>query len=189
MSRAVGRGKVGHALGRPHPFQRADFAFVGDSRSTSRFESAGCLVRGANDGICRYPLSGAGVVFGAASRNCSLYSNAPQRHWNLWYGLVARTPAPPGARRSYRPRRSGASWSIWLPVGLSVLAPSASLSVWSNPLLATRLLRSMLFGDGPADPIVLAVTSVGLVGLVVAASVIPTRRAFRIDPLEAMRSS
>jgi len=55
-------------------------------------------------------------------------------------------------------------------------------------LAAGRLLRSMLFGIGPTDP----VTFLGvplLVGLVaVLASALPARRAARMDPVSALRA-
>ena len=52
----------------------------------------------------------------------------------------------------------------------------------------TRLLKSLLFDVSPTDPLVLAATSAVLILIAVAASLVPTRRASRIDPVEAMRS-
>ena len=46
----------------------------------------------------------------------------------------------------------------------------------------------MLFGVSPADPTVMIVVVVVLVGTTVVASLVPARRAARIDPSEAMRS-
>ncbi|HEY4219365.1 MAG TPA: ABC transporter permease [Gemmatimonadaceae bacterium] len=56
-------------------------------------------------------------------------------------------------------------------------------------LLAMRLVRSLLFEVSPADPLVLAATSVTLLVIAAVASLAPTRRAAKIDPVEAMRSS
>jgi len=55
-------------------------------------------------------------------------------------------------------------------------------------LIATRLLRSFMFGISAHDPITFAAVSVILGAVTVAASYIPARRATRIDPLEALRS-
>jgi predicted permease len=56
-------------------------------------------------------------------------------------------------------------------------------------LLAMRLVRSLLFDVSTTDPLVLGVTSVTLIVIAAAASLAPTRRAAKIDPVEAMRSS
>jgi putative ABC transport system permease protein len=56
-------------------------------------------------------------------------------------------------------------------------------------LVATRFLRSLLFEVSPTDPVVLVGTSVTLLLIAAAASLAPTRRAAKIDPVEAMRSS
>ena len=55
--------------------------------------------------------------------------------------------------------------------------------------LATRLLRNMVFGVTTHDPITFAVVATVLAAVTVVASYIPARRATRIDPLEALRSS
>jgi putative ABC transport system permease protein len=51
-----------------------------------------------------------------------------------------------------------------------------------------RMLKSLLFDVSPTDPLVLAGTSAVLILIAAAASLVPTRRAARIDPVEAMRS-
>jgi ABC-type antimicrobial peptide transport system permease subunit len=51
----------------------------------------------------------------------------------------------------------------------------------------TRLLRSLLFEVSPTDPIVLAGTALLLLVMSIVASLGPTRRAAKIDPVEAMR--
>jgi putative ABC transport system permease protein len=51
-----------------------------------------------------------------------------------------------------------------------------------------RLLKSLLFEVSPTDPIVLAGTSAVLIVIAAAASLVPTQRAAKIDPVEAMRS-
>jgi putative ABC transport system permease protein len=49
-------------------------------------------------------------------------------------------------------------------------------------------LRSMLFGIAPTDPLTLAGTTVLLTIVAITASIVPARRALRVDPLEAMRA-
>lgn len=51
----------------------------------------------------------------------------------------------------------------------------------------TRLLRSMLFGVEPTDPITFGLVSVFLAVVALAACVVPARRASRADPLVALR--
>jgi len=54
-------------------------------------------------------------------------------------------------------------------------------------LSVTRLLRSLLFDVSPSDPAVLAGTCVVLLLTTIVASFGPTRRAAKVDPVEAMR--
>jgi putative ABC transport system permease protein len=50
------------------------------------------------------------------------------------------------------------------------------------------VVSSVLYGVGPRDPLVLGIV-VGLLTLVVAiASLVPARRAMRIDPITSLRS-
>jgi putative ABC transport system permease protein len=54
--------------------------------------------------------------------------------------------------------------------------------------LALRVLRSMLFGASPVDPIVLVGVSLLLAVVALLASYLPARRAASVDPLVALRS-
>ena len=54
-------------------------------------------------------------------------------------------------------------------------------------ILLTRLMRGLLFGIEPADPLTFACTSSVIAVTAVAACYFPARRAARIDPLESMR--
>src|SRR6185369_3328493 len=72
----------------------------------------------------------------------------------------------------------------------SVTLASAGVIVGLVAAVAsTRFLRSLLFEVSPGDPLVLAGTAVVLLLVSVVASLGPTRRAAKIDPVEAMRSS
>ncbi|MFI5233629.1 MAG: ADOP family duplicated permease [Gemmatimonadales bacterium] len=55
--------------------------------------------------------------------------------------------------------------------------------------VVARLLKSLLFGVSPTDALVLAGTCGALLVIAAVASLVPTRRAARIDPVEAMRAS
>jgi len=53
---------------------------------------------------------------------------------------------------------------------------------------ATRLLRSQLFGVGPADVLTFSVVTVLLAAVAMLACYLPARRASRVDPMIALRS-
>ena len=55
-------------------------------------------------------------------------------------------------------------------------------------LAATRGLSTFLFGVSAFDPVVFSTVTVALVGAAMAASLLPARRATRVDPLVALRS-
>ncbi|HYL91832.1 MAG TPA: ABC transporter permease [Alphaproteobacteria bacterium] len=55
-------------------------------------------------------------------------------------------------------------------------------------LTSAQLLRSMLFGLAPADPVTLSVALLGIVLVALAAGYIPARRAASIDPIIALRN-
>jgi ABC-type antimicrobial peptide transport system permease subunit len=52
----------------------------------------------------------------------------------------------------------------------------------------TRVLVSMLFGVNPLDPLTYAAVSLGLLVASMLASYIPTLRAMRVDPIDALRA-
>jgi hypothetical protein len=55
-------------------------------------------------------------------------------------------------------------------------------------LAATRVLRSFLFEVSATDPIALAMVTAVLLGAALMASLLPARRAVRLDPVAALRS-
>jgi predicted permease len=52
---------------------------------------------------------------------------------------------------------------------------------------AARLIASQLFGISGADPVVLSVTALLLIGVAMAAGFLPARKASKVDPLIALR--
>jgi len=53
---------------------------------------------------------------------------------------------------------------------------------------ASKLLRALLFGVSPFDPLVLMLAAVCVLMLAMAASLLPARRAASIDPMKALRA-
>lgn len=58
---------------------------------------------------------------------------------------------------------------------------------WGAATGLTRLLKSLLFGISPLDPLTYAVIPVVLVAAAVFASYVPARRAAAVDPVETLR--
>jgi ABC-type antimicrobial peptide transport system permease subunit len=54
-------------------------------------------------------------------------------------------------------------------------------------LFSTRVLGSLLYEVSPNDPLSLALAVIALIAVALLASVGPTRRATKVDPVEAMR--
>jgi putative ABC transport system permease protein len=57
----------------------------------------------------------------------------------------------------------------------------------AGALAISRILRSLLFGIGPTDPLTFAVSSALLAGVALLACWLPARRAARVDPVVALR--
>jgi putative ABC transport system permease protein len=70
--------------------------------------------------------------------------------------------------------------------GMRLSASGIALGL-AAALVLTRVMRSMLFGVAPTDPATFAAISAVIVGMAVAASYVPARRAMRVDPMAALR--
>ena len=72
--------------------------------------------------------------------------------------------------------------------GLGMAVIGIGLGV-AGALGLSRLVASLLFGVSPADPVTFGVVAVVIALVAVVACVVPTRRATRVDPLMAIRTS
>ena len=70
--------------------------------------------------------------------------------------------------------------SVWIAV-VGVAAGLAGVAV------LTRLIKNMLYGVAPNDPLTLAGTVILLLGVALVASWIPARRAASVQPMQALR--
>jgi predicted permease len=105
------------------------------------------------------------------------------------YGLmaynVARRTRDIGIRMALGAAPGDVRWQVLREtlvlvfIGIAIGVPAA--------LAGTRLVRSMLFGLGFADPIVLAAAAALLAAVAVLAGFLPARRASQVDPMVALR--
>ena len=78
---------------------------------------------------------------------------------------------------------------LWLIVGQGVgLALVGVVVGLIAALLLTRAIKGFLFGVGPNDPLTFLAISALLLFTALIASLIPARRATKVDPLVALRS-
>ena len=76
---------------------------------------------------------------------------------------------------------------MFLRQGLWLTGVGAAIGL-SAATSATRLMKSLLFGIGPLDPVTYAVVPFVLAVAAVLASYLPARRASAVDPVEALRA-
>lgn len=70
--------------------------------------------------------------------------------------------------------------AMYALAGLGIGLPAA--------ILASRLMRTVLFGVTPSDPVTFGLVAAIIGGIVLAACLLPAYRAARVDPLTALRS-
>ena len=98
---------------------------------------------------------------------------------------VARQVGELGIRMALGAQRGAVVWMVLrrvlllAAVGLAISVPAA--------LVASRLVKSLLFETQPNDPVTLALAGGVLLSATILAGYAPARRASRIDPLVALR--
>jgi predicted permease len=120
----------------------------------------------------------------------------------LFFGLLAALLVATGlyGTLAYRVSRRSAEFGVRMALGASpqqvlwiIARESIVLSVAGVALglplaiVGARLLRSFFFGLAPGDPLTLMLAVLATCAVVIVASVIPARRATRVDPLVALR--
>jgi len=83
--------------------------------------------------------------------------------------------------------KGGEVMALVLGRGLRLSVAGAALGT-AGALLATRYLKSMLYGVTPHDPLTLAVGAALLTAVAAAAAWLPARRALALDPMAALRN-
>src|ERR1019366_6359728 len=73
------------------------------------------------------------------------------------------------------------SEGLWL--GATGVAIGCGVALWAG-----KWVKPLLFDESPRDPAVFALVALVLLGVTIAASWIPARRAARVDPQEALRT-
>jgi predicted permease len=98
---------------------------------------------------------------------------------------VSRRTSEIGVRMALGARRRQV---LWMVLRESLLVAAAGLVVGVPiAVAASRLLRTMLFGVAPGDPLSFAGALAAIAAVVVASTLIPARRASTIDPIVALR--
>jgi predicted permease len=82
------------------------------------------------------------------------------------------------------PRR--VTWMV-LRQGLALAGVGVGVGI-GGAVAATRLMKGLLFGVSPVDPLTYAVVAAGLVGITLLATWVPARRSAGADPVVALRA-
>jgi predicted permease len=105
------------------------------------------------------------------------------------YGTLAYTAGRRtkeiGLRLALGARRGAVVWLVFRQIAI-VMCVGVALGVMGG-LAVGRLVRSMLFGLQPTDPITFVSAAVMLIGVALAAGLVPAWRASRLDPAVVLR--
>ncbi len=106
------------------------------------------------------------------------------------YGVIAYS-VNQGARdigiRMALGARSADVLSIIVRKGMTLTAAGLALGLLLG-LAGTRVMGSLLYGVSPMDPTVFAIGCLGLAGVALFASILPARRAAKLDPVVVLRN-
>jgi len=105
------------------------------------------------------------------------------------YGVIAYLVSQRRNEIGVRMALGAQSRAVILYVLTRGMAPVAAglVTGLAGALAATRVLRRLLYGIGPADPLTFAFAVLLLAAVALGACWLPARRAARIDPMEALR--
>jgi putative ABC transport system permease protein len=99
---------------------------------------------------------------------------------------VARRRQEIGIRMALGAGR-GAVLALILREGLAIVTAGLIVGL-AGAVALTRLLQALLFGVSPTDPLTFAVVAAVLTVVALVATLLPARRAARVDPLPALRT-
>ena len=99
---------------------------------------------------------------------------------------VARRTSEIGVRMALGARRLNVLWMV-VRESLALCVAGALVGI-PAAVAGVRLLRSMLYGIRPWDPLSFALALAGIAFVALAASFVPARRAASVDPMVALRS-
>ncbi len=104
---------------------------------------------------------------------------------SIWYAVTQRIPEI-GIRLALGATRASVCAGVVSRAVTMTLVGTATGTVLS--LASAPLLRGLLFETRPTDPSTHAVVGAAVVGIAILASLMPARRAMRVDPMTALRN-
>ncbi len=106
------------------------------------------------------------------------------------YGVISYTVSQRkreiGIRVALGAEPGGVQW-LFVRYGLALAGAGAAIGLATAAGL-TRLMKSVLFGISPIDPLTYTAVAIVLIAATVLASYLPARRAAAVDPVETLRA-
>jgi ABC-type antimicrobial peptide transport system permease subunit len=126
------------------------------------------------------------MVMLAMAAGMALFLGLVGIHGVIAYAASRRTREV-GVRMALGARPQAVRW-LFVREGLVLAGTGIALGVLAS-LALTRLMSALLFGVAPTDPLTYAAVSAGVAAVAALAAWIPARRASRMDPAVALRTS